>query len=45
MGRIGWREPERAKKTSIQATASAVRMVTTGVARAKSPNAIPEFWT
>ena len=44
-GRIGCREPERAKKTSIQATARAVRMVTTGVARAKRPNAIPEFWT
>ena len=34
-----------AKKTSIQATATAVRTITTAVALEKSPNAIPEFCT
>ena len=38
-------EPERAKKTSIQPTASAVSAVTSAVAFANKPKAIPEFWT
>ena len=45
IGRIGCRAPERAKKSSIQPTATAVSAVTIGVALAKSPKAIPEFWT
>src|SRR6185437_12274940 len=44
-GSTGWRAPERAKKSSIQPTASAVRAVTSGVALANRPKAIPEFWT
>ena len=44
-GSTGWRAPERAKKTSIQATASAVSAITIDVALEKSPNAIPEFCT
>ena len=44
-GSTGWREPERAKKTSIQTTATAVTTVTTAVALEKSPKAMPEFWT
>ena len=44
-GSTGWREPERAKKTSIQPTASAVSAVTSAVAFANKPKAIPEFWT
>ena len=37
--------PERPKKASIHATASPVSTITTGVALANRPNAIPEFWT
>ena len=44
-GQHRWRAPERAKKTSIQATASAVSTITTAVALANSPNAMPEFCT
>ena len=44
-GSTGCRAPERAKKNSIQPTATAVSAVTIGVALAKSPNAIPEFCT
>src|ERR1043166_1428242 len=44
-GSTGCRAPERAKKSSIQPTASAVRAVTSGVALANRPKAIPEFWT
>jgi len=43
IGSTGCREPERAKKNSIQPTAIAVSAVTIGVALAKSPNAMPEF--
>ena len=45
IGSTGCRDPERAKKNSIQPTATAVRTVTIGVALAKRPNAMPEFWT
>ena len=44
-GSTGWRAPERAKKSSIQPTAKAVRAVTATVALEKRPNAIPEFCT
>jgi hypothetical protein len=44
-GSTGWRAPERAKKTSIHPTASAVRAVTSAVAFANRPKAMPEFWT
>src|SRR3954452_13726920 len=44
-GSTGWRAPERAKKSSIHATATAVSAVTTAVALANRPKAIPEFWT
>ena len=44
-GSTGCRAPERAKKTSIHATAIPVSTITTGVALAKRPNAMPEFWT
>src|SRR4051794_27217569 len=44
-GSTGWREPDRAKKRSIQATAMPVITVTTAVALENRPNAIPEFWT
>ena len=44
-GSTGWRAPERAKKTSIQAIASPVSAITIVVAVGKNPNAIPEFWT
>jgi hypothetical protein len=44
-GSTGCRCPERAKNQSIQATAAAVSTITTSVALANSPNAIPEFWT
>ena len=44
-GRTGWRAPERAKKTSIQATAMPVSTITTAVACEKNPNAMPEFRT
>src|SRR4051794_41877392 len=44
-GKTGCRAPERAKKTSIQPTASAVSAVTATVALENSPKAIPEFWT
>ena len=37
--------PERAKKTSIQATAIIVRTITTAVALENRPKAMPEFWT
>src|SRR5438067_11301855 len=42
-GRTGWREPERAKKTTIHTTAPAVTTVTTAVALEKRPKAMPEF--
>ena len=38
-------DPERAKKMSIHPTATVVRTITTSVALAKSPNAMPEFCT
>src|SRR5262249_8379318 len=44
-GSTGCRAPERAKKTSIQPTAEAVRAGTTAVALEKSPNAIPAYST
>jgi hypothetical protein len=44
-GSTGWREPERAKNSSIQPTANAVRTMTIDVALAKKPNAMPEFCT
>ncbi len=44
-GSTGCLPPERAKKTSIQRTASAVSTITTDVALAKRPKAIPELWT
>src|SRR5207237_131354 len=44
-GSPGWRAPERAQKTSIQPSASAVSAVTSPVAFANRPKAMPEFWT
>ena len=44
-GSTGCRPPERAKKTSIQATAIAVTTITIEVALPKKPKAIPELRT
>src|SRR5579862_348499 len=44
-GNTGWREPERAKKTTIQITAADVTATTATVESGKKPKAMPEFWT
>ena len=44
-GSAGCLAPERAKKTSIQPTATVVSTMTIAVALENRPNAMPEFWT